>query len=266
MSITKFFLEFKNGFDDIQDGFLDYKIWLRISYYETIQKYRRTIIGPFWMTLTFVVMIGGMGPLYAQLFGKDINAYFVYITIGFITWGFIMNSINESCTSFITSDGYILQQNVNFSVFIYKTIARNFITFLHGFPLFFIVKLLLGSEISISALILPFTFILLLINLFFIGLIVAILSTRYRDIQQLVASTLTILFFISPIIWETRGIDHWIVDINPMVYFLDLVRSPLNYNQVPFKSIYFSLVFSIFSGFLSVFLIGRYRNKIAYWI
>ena len=59
---------------DIKEGFLSLHLWPMLGWLEIKQRYRRSIIGPFWLTISTAVMIGAMGPLYGKIFNLDKNS------------------------------------------------------------------------------------------------------------------------------------------------------------------------------------------------
>jgi lipopolysaccharide transport system permease protein len=111
-------------------------------------------------------------------------------------------------------------------------------------------------------------FIVLSAELIVLGLILAIISVRYRDFIQIVASVLQLLFFVSPIFWQPgdRPVLQLVSDWNPISAMIALVRNPL-LNELPSGP---NLV--VTAGGLAVlsalaFLIfARFRQRIIYWV
>ncbi|MDH5415037.1 MAG: ABC transporter permease, partial [Flavobacteriaceae bacterium] len=99
---------------------------------------------------------------------------------------------------------------------------------------------------------------LLLANLTWIGVIISVASSRYRDIPQIVTSLLQPIFFLTPIIWT--------VDFNPIYHLVELVRAPV-LGQVPsILTSGVSLGMVIFGWMIAVLLYGKYQYRIAYWV
>ena len=75
---------------------------------------------------------------------------------------------------------------------------------------------------------------LIVLNCVWVALCFGILATRYRDISPLLFSLVQLLFFMTPIIWneatlQQQGAGTWakIVELNPLLHYLDIVRAPL---------------------------------------
>ena len=68
------------------------------------------------------VLIVVLGIIYSQIFHTDIRTYLPYLALGFIVWGFISSSINESCLAFQESERIIKQVGLPLSVFVFRVV------------------------------------------------------------------------------------------------------------------------------------------------
>ena len=66
-------------------------------------RYRGSILGPFWLTLSTIIMVAAMGVIYARLFHMEVSRYLPFLTIGLIVWQFISALINEGCQTFLAA-------------------------------------------------------------------------------------------------------------------------------------------------------------------
>src|SRR5215813_4912720 len=101
---------------DITDGLSRIHIWPMLGWQEIRQRYRRSLLGPFWLTMSTGAMIAGMGPLYGRLLNQPISEYFSYLAIGFVIWILMSTVILESCTVFIAAESFIKQIRLPFTV------------------------------------------------------------------------------------------------------------------------------------------------------
>ncbi|MBU3619950.1 ABC transporter permease [Polynucleobacter sp. JS-Fieb-80-E5] len=268
MKNNKILSNMEYAIKDIKEGFLSIHIWPMLGWLEIKQRYRRSIIGPFWLTISTGVMIGCMGPLYGRLFKTDISGYFAYFSISFILWMFISNIISDSCTIFINSAGYIQQMKMPFSIYVLKTVYKNIIIFFHNFIIIAVVLIFYPPLISWINLLFIVGVILIALNAFWVGIILGMLCARYRDIQQIVVNVIQLAFFMTPIIWraDMLGKYSYAANFNPLYHFLEIVRGPLLYGQV--NALSWGVVGIItMGGYLFMFkAFSAYRSKIAYWI
>ena len=95
-------------------------MWGTLAWHDIRQRYRRSKIGPFWLTISMSVMIGAFGGLYAGLFRTDVAQYLPHVAVGFVVWGFVSGLTNDGCNAFIESQGSIKQVRLPLSVYVYR--------------------------------------------------------------------------------------------------------------------------------------------------
>jgi ABC-type polysaccharide/polyol phosphate export permease len=253
---------------DIKEGFLSLHLWPMLGWLEIKQRYRRSIIGPFWLTISTAVLIGAMGPLYGKIFNLDIASYFPYLGISFILWMFIANTITDSCTIFINAASYIQQMKIPFSVYVLKSVYKNLIIFFHNILIILIILIIFPQAISWQILLSIFGVILIALNAFWVGMVLGMLCARYRDIQQIIVNLIQLAFFMTPIIWKAGMLGRYsfAVDYNPLYHFLEIVRGPLLYESINILSWQVVGIITIFGYILMFKVFSIYREKIGYWV
>src|SRR3989304_5582475 len=117
---------------DMETGLRDVHVWTMLAWQEIRQRYRRSTLGPFWLTISTAAMVGGMGPLYGLIFGQDLSWYFPYLAIGFVVWQLMASIINDSTQVFIGADQFIKQIKMPFSIHVLRMVWRNAIIFAHN--------------------------------------------------------------------------------------------------------------------------------------
>lgn len=253
---------------DLKDGISSIYIWPMLGWQEIKQRYRRSAIGPFWLTLSTGVMVGSMGPLYGRLLGQDIASYFPYLGVGIIVWFLIANLINESCTAFIAAAGYIQQLKLPFTVHVLRVVYRNLIIFAHNLVIVALILLFYGSAIGWSILLAPLAVFLIAVNGVWIGIVLGMLCARFRDVPQIVGSLMQVAFFLTPIMWkpEMLGKYRWAADFNPLTHFLEIVRAPLVTGTTNPSSWAIVLAITAVGYAVALAAFSRFRVRIAYWV
>jgi len=92
---------------DVEEGLRRWELWGTMGLHDIKQRYRRSVIGPFWLTLSMGIMIGTLGFLYSSLFGQSVRDYLPFLALGLIVWNLISNIVLEGCTVFIAAEGII---------------------------------------------------------------------------------------------------------------------------------------------------------------
>jgi len=259
---------FKFALQDVIVGLSHYHIWLLLAWQDTKQRYRRSVIGPFWITISTGIMVALMGPLYGALFKQPVGPYLQYLVVSMVIWTFISGFIIESCNAFIAAEEYIKQIKLPLSVHLLRVLTKNLITLLHNLLIVFLVLVFFPPENFWGLVLMPLGVFLVFGNLLWIGLILAILCARFRDIPLIVTNLVQACFFLSPIIWkvEMLGRNRFMADFNPIYHFMEILRAPLLGNSSATLSWMVSGALLLFGSVLTLLVFSRFRSRIAYWV
>lgn len=258
----------KLALKDLFEGIHSIYIWPMLGWQDIKQRYRRSVLGPFWLTISNATLIGGMGPLYGRLLDQDITTYFAYLAVGYVIWILIAGIIHDSCNAFISAEGYIKQVRLPFTVHVLRVVWKNVLILAHNFVIVILVVIIYVDGIDWRLLLAPLGVCLIAINGIWLGLLFGLLCARFRDIPQLVSSLLQIVFFLTPIMWrgEMLGRHQWVVQFNPIYHFLEITRAPLLAGAVPTTSWIVVGGITLAGFILALLIFARYRARIAYWV
>jgi ABC-2 type transport system permease protein len=123
-----------------------------------------------------------MGFLYARLFHQDIHTYLPFLSVGMVFWALVSSLINDSTTVFIGAEGVIKQIPMPFGMHVLRMIWKNVIIFLHNMVVVIGVMIFFGVDPGVNLLLFPLAVFLIMLNGFWVGILLGILGTRYRDI------------------------------------------------------------------------------------
>ena len=122
--------------DDLRTGISSWRLGHFLAWQDIKQRYRRSTLGPIWMTLSFGVQIFTMGFLSAFLFGAALEKSFPYVCAGMLLWALITQTINEGAGLFVASARYITQIKCPLTVFLIQTVWRNIIIAGHNVAIY----------------------------------------------------------------------------------------------------------------------------------
>jgi ABC-2 type transport system permease protein len=256
------------GLLDLGDGLRRSDLWTALGWQDIRQRYRRSVLGPFWVTLSMAIMIASMGVLYSELFGQPLSEYLPFLTIGMVMWGFISAMVLDGCQVFIAAESMIKQVRMPVSVHIWRQLWRNVIILGHNALVVAVVLALFGRTPHWQVVLLPLAMALLIVNGWWLGALLGAVSARFRDIPQLAGSLLQVLFFLTPVIWSPdllRG-RTWLLDANPAYHLIEIVRRPLMGQPAAAASWLFVVAFTLLGSAIAFALLSRFRARIAYWI
>ena len=269
---TRFSASTHNGLakalGDAAGGIAMWELWSVLGWNDIRQRYRRSLLGPFWLTLSMGVMIGSIGFVYAKLLRQPMLDYLPFLALGLIIWAFISGIVSDSCTVFTGSEGVIRQVSVPYSAHILRMLWRNVIVFGHNLVIYVVVLVLFRIwPDGALVLVLP-GFLLICLNGFWIGMLIGALSARFRDLQPIVLNVMQIFFYLTPIVWMPEQLsDHpEIVQLNPLYHFVELLRMPLLGVVPPLSTWVITVGITIVGYAVTLVFLARYRGRIAYWL
>jgi ABC-type polysaccharide/polyol phosphate export permease len=257
------------AWDDIVEGLRQWPIWGRLGWQEVKRRYRRTVLGPFWATLSLGMFLSGMVFIWAPLFKTSVASYLPFLSAGMVVWAFITALINEGCGTYSGGISLITQLNFPYSVLNYMVIWRNFIVFLHNVLIVVVVVIVLRVHVSWETLLVIPGILIVAANGIAITLLLGMIGMRFRDIPPLIANLVQILMFVTPIFWVAsqlgEGAQRYI-QLNYMYHLVEVMRTPM-LGKAPSLLSYEITIGGALLGFLVAFEVyARFRRRIPYWL
>lgn len=245
-----------------------YRLWLYLAWSDIRQRYRGSVLGPFWITLSTAIFVSALSVINAELFKAPQDTYIPLLSSGFVIWYFISGTLSESTSGLVASKGLISQISLPFYVHLLRVVVRNLLIFSHNMVVVIFVLFWFKINPFPQILWLIPGMILVLLILLSGGMILAMIGARYRDIQQVVASLLQVLFFISPITWEAKHITKsaWVLYCNPIYYIIDAMRAPLLGLRSDQRTLPILCLICVLTCSVATWLFNRKRDRIPYWV
>lgn len=253
---------------DLVRGLYAHPLWGTMALQDIRQRYRRSMLGPFWITISMGVMVGSLGLLYGALFKQELTTYLPYLTAGFIVWGLMAGLINGGSRVFTDNEGMIRQLPAPISIYVYRMVWANFIEAAHNMLIFVAVVLLFSVHVGWLSLAVMPALALVMVNGVWVGLLLGMLSARFRDIPLIITSIVQVAFFMTPILWKPDMFSgrSWFLDANPFYHFLEIVRAPL-LGQAPGLEHWLIALLVTAVGWAATFLFfSAFRWRLAYWL
>lgn len=254
--------------NDLWEGLRRYDMWSRFAMHEIRQRFRRSLLGPLWLTASMGVFVAALGFVMSTIFQQELAQTLPYIATGVIFWGLITSSITEGSTVFITNEGYIRNVPMPLSVHLYQMLARNVIIWFFNMVIYLGVIVFFGIAPGWNVLIFFIALPLLLLNIAWMALAAGILSARYRDVPLVIASLIQVLFFMTPIFWSAEMLPSRpaFVVANPVYHLLEIVRQPLLGNAPGALSWGVVAGMAVVGWGFTAWLYRRAQPRIPYWV
>ncbi|WP_315806343.1 MULTISPECIES: ABC transporter permease [unclassified Bradyrhizobium] len=254
---------------DLLAGLRLWHLWISLASLDVKQRYRRAVLGPFWITISMSILVLTLGTVYAGLFKQNVRSFLPYVAGGFIVWNFCTGIINDSTTAFVQAEGLIKQGGLPTSLHIFRTIFRNFIINAHNIVVMVLLYIWQPPLLNWHLLLVLPGLALMLMNFVWGAIIIAVLCTRFRDLPPIIGNVVQILFFVTPIMYRPETLPSHLslfVQLNPFYYLMESVRAPLLGSFPPSHTYPTLLLLFVVGSLLTFRFYARTRGRIAYWL
>ena len=261
--------EFQGALHDIRLGWQRREGWWALSRQTIKISYRRTTLGPIWITIQQLAFILGIGLLYSQLFKVKSGDLVPLVAFGISFWGLLTSCITGASSNFIQQSQAITSSTLPISFYVFSTVSQQLLTFFHSAIVLIPFAFIFGTSPRLICLVtVPIAITVAAINAFALGLWLGPLSARYRDISASIPIILQLAMFLSPIFWAPSLLADrdWIVNYNPIAWMIETFRSPILGGPIQAELWIKLAIFTIANLVVGVTVLSRVRNKISYWI
>ena len=254
---------------DIREGLQAHKAWRAFAANDVAQRHRRALLGRFWIVAAMGIAVGAIGSVYARVMQLPPASYVPFIAAGLVVWYLISAVLARSPTVFAGPEGFIKAVYVPKTFFVARLIYKNVIIFIANLVVVAAVTLIYPPEHIGGLIFFPIGLMLVIVNLFWITLILGTLSTRYRDLAPLTISVIQILFLVTPVIYQPDQLAqdlNWITYVNPLANLMSVLRDPLLGQWPAAIRIAICSVMGVFGSLVALLVFARARPMIVLWI
>ena len=260
----------QRAFGDLGAGWRQRSLWGYLGWQDIKQRYRRSVLGPLWISISMGVIATAMGILYGALFGEPIQTFLPYVATGLLIWNFVNGCILEGSEVFIANEGLIRFLPAPISLHVYRLLWRQTLFFLHNLVIWLLLVIVFPQPLSATVLLAVPAFLLLLINGGWLAMMSGIIATRFRDIPPIIASLTQLLFFMTPIVWSYERLKSnplsAYVELNPVMHFVEIVRQPLLGQPIVWRHWAVVGAITVVGCAVSLICLRNYRSRVAYWV
>ena len=248
----------------------DTRLVLLLGWQDIRQRYRRSALGQFWITISIGVMVLCLAFLFGRLFQAPLEKFLPFLAIGLICWNFISTTVTEGCSAFIAAEGIIKQLNVPLRVHVARVIWRNLVIFAHNLVIVPIIFLSLGLGLNWWALLFVPGLAVVTLNLVWVSMVLGIVCTRFRDLPLVVQSILQVAFYLTPIIWLPELLkgkaEFALVQANPIYHLIELVRAPLLGSPPTLMNWGVGVGLLLVGGAFAIWFNRKLGYRVAFWL
>ncbi|MGX5655255.1 galactan export ABC transporter permease subunit Wzm/RfbD [Geodermatophilus nigrescens] len=261
---------------DLRLGWSQRQLWGHLGWQDIRQRYRRSVLGPVWITISMAVTAIALGILYSGLFDIELARLLPHVLVGFIVWAFISGCVNEGSEVFIANEGLIKHLPAPLSVHVYRLVWRQLLFFAHNMIVYFVMLLIFPQPLKWTVVYVLPAIVLLAVNGAWVALAVGVITARFRDILPITQSVVQLMFFLTPIVWIYDELVNSpnpaiaerarLAEFNPFLHFVEIVRRPLLGQDQVWRHWIVVLVITVVGWALTMLVLRRYRSRVSYWV
>ena len=251
-------------------SFKKIKLPMYLAWSDIRQRYRRSTLGPFWITISTAVMVACLGIIFGSLFKVPLKEFLPFLATGLILWSYISTVLTEATTVFLSYEPVIKQLPLPLLTHVLRMVSRNFYILLHNLVLIPFILFIVNRPLTWNLMLLLPGLIVLTLNLTWMALFIGIVCTRFRDLGQIVINVLQIFFYITPIIWMPNALPQktsvLILEPNPFFHLMEIVRCPIMGSDPTMTNWLVTISLCLIGWFFTIFVYGKYKNRVVYWL
>ncbi|HET6572060.1 MAG TPA: ABC transporter permease [Fimbriiglobus sp.] len=255
--------------------------WMSLVRMDLRSRYRRSVLGIGWSVLHPLAMSAVFCLVFAEIMkvqGGDPAGYpaqwrwyAAYLLCGMSVWSFIQTSTAIGCQALLMNEAYIRQCPLPYGIYPLRTVMGTGIHFVISMAVVVaLVCVMKGTPAPLGLLwaVIP-VLVLLFLFCWALATLAAFATVYFHDTAHLVEVGSQLFFFLTPIMYprtilEAKGAKA-LVDLNPVVVFLELIRTPLVDGTLPAAQVYVQgVVLTLAAVGLAFGTIGWLQKKVIF--
>jgi lipopolysaccharide transport system permease protein len=253
---------------DMSLGLRQWRLCWTLGWLDVRLRYRGSVLGPFWLTLSTAIMVGALGVLYSTLFHMNLHEYLPFLALSLVLWNFLATLVGDACGCFTGAESMIRSIRMPYSMYAVRSVIRNLLVLAHNIVVIVAVDAIFDAWPGWYAVLVLPAVLLWLVDALAVTLLLGAFCARFRDIPPIVASIMQIAFFVSPVLWKPELVldRQHLLPLNPFFSLFEIVRGPL-LGQAPTAIVWGSAIaYSAVLCLAAWVLFVRVRGRLAFWV
>lgn len=236
-------------------------------------RYRGSLLGFFWSLANPLLLLGVYTLVFTRFFPRpDIDPYPLFLFTGILPWSFFAGAVTESATSILNNGSLLKKVLFPAEALPIVVVVSHLVHFVLALPvlLLAVVVAFLMDKIALSTWIVAAPAVILVQAIFVCGvaLIVSAVTVLFRDLRDLIATSLQLLFFLTPILYRADAIPskalRALLRVNPMTAFVSAYQSIFVFGVRPaLLDVVLMLVYTLFAVVAGLIIFDRLRDPVA---
>lgn len=256
---------------DYRDSMSYPEFWIYAMWLDLLSKYRRSRLGLAWAFVPPILYAFGIGAFYAVIGNQPPSRIIPHVGLGYIIYRLVTASLSECTTAFSSHAGFIQDGRVRFTDYILRVIAKALFYLLISIPVIAAALIISPDFHSVGLATLFPAIALVLLNLAWMGALVAVLGARLPDVHELIGSIMMVSFLFTPILWRAdqapfNTLQGFIARLNPLFHLVEVVRAPLLGEPIGRSTFVYLALMTLAGWMIAGWVYRRYARFVPIWI
>lgn len=213
-------------------------------------RYKQTLLGAAWAILQPLLSM----VVFSFFFGKLANLnsdglpYPIFNYSALLPWTYFSGALSGAAGSLVGSANMLTKIYFPRLVLPISAVFSGLVDFCFAFSILILMMVIYGIKPTIYVLLLPFFLLLTMITALGVGMWLAVLNVRYRDIRYIVPFLSQIWFYATPVVYSSSLLEEpWrtLYGLNPMVGVVDGFRWALLGQKPPGPMLWLSILVAL---------------------
>lgn len=233
-------------------------------------RYRGSFLGYLWSMMNPLLYMLVLTFVFSKIMRFEVENLAIFILAGILTWNFFSQALSLGTASILNNGALLKKIKVPAIILTAASTGSVLVNFLLALLPFLIVAIYSDISISWTVLLLPFYLIPLAVFTLGLGLGLASLNVRFRDIGHVMEPLLQVLFYGTPIIYPLSALPDKIrplLWLNPLTSFVSAMRNILIDGVVPSPLIHAIMISSAFISIaIGIFIYIKTNKSFVYYV
>jgi ABC-type polysaccharide/polyol phosphate export permease len=197
-------------------------------------RYKRSVLGVGWSLLNPIAMTIVFTIVFSSLLGDgSAKDYAPFLLAGLTVWNFFRESAVTGSKALVANESYIRQSPLPYALYPLRTVLSQAIHTLIGLAVVLVLIVFLKESpapLMVVWAVIP-ALVLALLCAWAVATLTAFANVYFQDTEHLLEVGAQIMFFLTPIVYRPEHLENkvgrWVVALNPVNLFLELIRTPL---------------------------------------
>ena len=199
-------------------------------------KYRRSVLGVFWTLLNPLCMMAVLSVVYSNLFKFSVDNFPLYLLSGQVIFNFYSEATTSAMGAIIGNSALIKKVYMPKYLFVVSRIISSAINLGASFCALIVVMAVTKADLNWTILFSWIPLVFLILFSVGVGLALAALTVKFRDIMHLYSVFITALMYLTPVIYPMSILPSWLAKIvlaNPITNIIMMFRDTIMYASLP---------------------------------